>query len=288
MDRTLLALHAHPDDESSKGAATVARFADEGVRCVLVTATGGEAGDILNPAMDRPGVAENLTEIRRRELMDAASIIGYNRVEMLGYRDSGMPGSPDNSRSDAFVNAGFDEVLGRIVATVREERPGVVLGYDDHEWYPHPDHLRIHDLSLAVFEAAADPERFPDTGPPWEVANLYAPVLTARHMYRLHDAMVAAGLDSPFTRWTDNIPRNADDDRKLVQVEVGAQLERARDALRAHRTQVDPDGFWFQVPVEVVRAVYPYEDFELLATRSSDAVEADGDLFAGADVPRLL
>jgi mycothiol S-conjugate amidase len=105
---TLLTVHAHPDDESSKGAGTVARYHDEGVRTVLVTCTGGEAGDILNPAMDRPEVAADLPAVRRRELARAAEIIGYDEVVMLGYRDSGMPGTPANEHPEAFANAPLD------------------------------------------------------------------------------------------------------------------------------------------------------------------------------------
>ena len=158
MARTIVALHAHPDDEASKGAGTVARYSDEGVRTVLVTATGGEAGDILNPAADSPEVRADLAAVRRTELLDAAAIIGYDDVVMLGYRDSGMPDTEENRHPLAFVNASFEEILGRLVAIVRSEQPEVILGYDDHERYPHPDHLRIHDLSEAVFVAAADPE----------------------------------------------------------------------------------------------------------------------------------
>ncbi len=279
MNRSLVALHAHPDDESSKGAGTVAKYAEMGVRCVLVTATGGEAGDILNPAMNRPEVTENLADIRRRELDEAAAIIGYKEVEMLGYRDSGMPGSDANRHPDAFVNANFDEALARIVAIIRSVRPEVMLGYDDHEFYPHPDHLRIHDLSLAAFKAAADPARFTEAGPAWQVDRLYAPVFTARRLYTLSDAMEAAGRESPFTRWLDNLPRDAADDRALTHVEMGAYIEQARDALRAHATQVDPNGFWFQIPTAMIRDVYPYEDFELLA-ESEEGDKPEHELFS--------
>jgi mycothiol S-conjugate amidase len=278
----ILALHAHPDDESSKGAGTVARYAADGARAVLVTATGGEAGDILNPAMDRPEVAARLAEIRAEELETAAAILGYAEIVMLGYRDSGMPETDDNGHPDAFVNADPEEALGALVAIARSERPEVVLGYDDHERYPHPDHLRVHDLSLELFDAAADGDRFPDAGPPWEIAKLYAPVFTARRILSLHRAMEERGLESPFTRWVGVIDETREDDRRLTRIDVGEYVETARDALRAHRTQVDPEGFWFQVPTEVVRTVYPYEDFELLRSRVGWQ-EGEEDLFAGIE-----
>ena len=279
---TVVALHAHPDDESSKGAGTVARYVDRGVRAVLVCATGGEAGDILNPAMDQPEIAARLSELRAEELREAAAIIGYDEVIPLGYRDSGMPDTEHNVHPDAFVNASFDEVLERTVAIVRRERPEVLLGYDDHERYPHPDHLRIHDLSLAVFEAAADPDRFPDSGPPWAVSRVYAPVFMVGRIRSLHQAMLDRGDESPFERWIERL-EDAEDDPDVVRahIDVTGYVERARDALRAHRTQIDPDGFWFQVPLDVVESVYPYEDFELLASRDDEtSPEATSDLFA--------
>ena len=279
---TLLALHAHPDDEASKGAGTVARYTDEGVRAVLVTATGGEEGDILNPAMDRPGIAERLPEIRSAELHAAAAILGYDEVIMLGYRDSGMPGTEANARPDAFVNAAPDDVLERIVTVVRRVRPDIMLGYDDHEWYQHPDHVRVHDVSLEVFAASADPARFPDAGPAWEIAKLYAPVFSVERITRLHTAMEQRGLDSPFARWLDRVDGAEPTDRAITRIAVGSYIERGRDALRAHRTQVDPDGFWFQVPTEIVQDVYPYEDFELLASRVGPDT-ADDDLFSRAE-----
>ena len=276
MSRTIVALHAHPDDESSKGAGTIARYSDMGVRTVLVTATGGEAGDILNAAADTPEVRADLTAVRRAELHDAAAIIGYDDVVMLGYRDSGMPDTFENRHADAFVNAPFDEVLGRLVAIVRSEQPEVIIGYDDHEWYPHPDHLRIHDLSEAVFNAAADHGSFPDAGEPWAARRLYAPAFSLRRIRMLGEAMSDRGLESPFDRWIAGVDPDAVDP-PLTQIDVGAYLERARSALRAHRTQIDPNGPWFQIPSDIILSVYPYEDFELIASR-------DNALPTGADL----
>ena len=283
MSRTILALHAHPDDESSKGAATVAKLVDEGVRAVLVTATGGEAGDILNPAMDTPEVMEHLTEVRQAELKEAARIIGYEHVEMLGYRDSGMPDSPDNARPDAFCNQPMDHVLERIVTIVRRERPEVVLGYDAHEFYPHPDHLRIHDLSLRLVEAALDGDRYPDAGEPWEISKLYAPVFASARLQVLHEAMVARTGESPFTNWLERLDGYDEPARHMMRYNVSGYIERGRDALRAHRTQVEPDGFWFSVPTDVVESVYPWEDFELLYS-ASPWDPAESDLFSGVDL----
>ena len=276
----MIALHAHPDDESSKGAATVAKYVDDGVRAVLVTATGGEAGDILNPAMDRPEIVANLAEVRRQELAEAARVIGYHDVIMLGYRDSGMPDTQDNARPDAFTNAEGSEVLGRLVEIVRRERPHVVLSYDSHERYPHPDHLAIHRYGLELFTAAADPALFPEAGPPWSILKMYAPVFSVARVVALHEAVLATGAESPYADWIERFDPDADLGKRLTSVDVSTTLGRGRDALRAHRTQVDPDGFWFSVPEDLVLATYPYEDFELLAARVP-IENGERSLFAG-------
>ena len=278
MAKTILALHAHPDDESSKGAATVARHVAEGWRAVLVTATGGEAGDILNPAMDRPEVVADLARIRRDELAEAAEIIGYADVVLLGHRDSGMPDSDHNRAPGALWNQPYDDVLEQVVTIVRRERPDVVLGYDDHEFYPHPDHLVIHRLTVDIRDAAADAKRFPGAGPPWEIERVYAPVFSVERITALHEAMLERTGTSPFTGWLDRLDDlEATDRPEIRRVDVTGYIEQGRNALRAHRTQIDPDGFWFMVPTEVVEAIYPWEDFELIAPAGPDPGE-DGAL----------
>lgn len=280
MSRSLLAIHAHPDDESSKGAATVAKYVAEGVRAVLVTATGGEAGDILNPAMDTAEVSENLAEVRAAELAAAARIIGFDDVVMLGYRDSGMPDSEANGHPEAFCHQSFDDVLGKLVEIVRSERPDVVLGYDAHEFYPHPDHLRVHELSKALVAAAADGSMFPDLGAPWQITKLYAPVFTSDRITALHQAMLDTVGESPFALWIERMGAFEDPKRQLTKVDVTGFVDLGREALRAHRTQVDPDGFWFAVPTDLVESVYPWEDFELLYSGVGWS-EGEDDLFFG-------
>lgn len=273
MPERLLAIHAHPDDESSKGAATVSRCVSKGADAMLVTATGGEAGDILNPAMGRPEIVENLTQVRRGELEEAARIIGYGSVTLLGYRDSGMPDTQDNARPEAFCNQDPETVLERLVGIVRAFKPHVVLGYDSHEFYPHPDHLFVHRLSVDLFVAAADPERFPDAGEPWQVVKLLAPVFTIERIRALHEAMLDRTGESPFSGWLERLGEAEEFERQMMRVDVTGFIEQGRDALRAHRTQVDPNGFWFAVPTEVVEEFYPWEDFEVLAS----VVEVDSD-----------
>src|SRR5690606_30120299 len=144
-----------------------------GVRTTLVCATGGEEGDILNPAMDSPENKADLARLRREELERAAEAIGFDEVVMLGYRDSGMPESAANANPTAFANAPFEEALERLVAVVRRTRPQVLIAYGpDHGGYPHPDHIRVHDIGIAAFDAAGDPDRFPEAGEPWTPLKL--------------------------------------------------------------------------------------------------------------------
>jgi len=274
----LLCVHAHPDDESSKGSPTVRRYADEGVRCVLVCCTGGEAGDILNPAMDRPEVRRRLPEVRRQELARAAEIIGYDEVVHLGYRDSGMPGTEANADPRCFARASEDEAVGRLVAEIRRARPQVVVTYaDDQQGYPHPDHLRVHDVSVRAFDAAGDPEAHPGAGPAWQPSKLYYSVWSRRRATATHEKYLELGLDSPFTdEWLD---RPSLDDRLTTHVDITATHDVRRHALLAHATQINPESpFWFGLPPDVV--AYPYDDFILARDRLGCPVP-EGDLFAG-------
>ena len=277
----LLTVHAHPDDESSKGAGTVARYAAEGVHTVLVCCTGGEAGDILNPAMDRPEVRENLPAVRRRELEAATKIIGYHEVVHLGYRDSGMPGTEANAHPGAFANAPLDEAVGRLVAVIRRVRPQVVVTYPEaqHE-YPHPDHLRVYEISAAVFDAAGDPDRYPEQGEPWSPSKLYYTTWPRRRMQEMHDKFVKLGLESPFSE--ERLARMRREEPVTTSVDLTGFTEVRGDALRAHATQVDPTSpFWFGLPPEVLRTIYPYDDYFLARSRIGTTDVKEDDLFDG-------
>jgi len=279
----LLSVHAHPDDEASKGAPTVARYRDEGVRTVLVCCTGGEAGDILNPAMDRPEVRDHIAEVRREELRQAADHIGYDEVVMLGYRDSGMPGTPHNDHPDCFARAHYDEAVGRLVAVIRRERPQVILTYgDDHRGYPHPDHIRVHDISIDAFDAAADPERYSWAGPPWEPAKLYYNVWSSKRFERMHNKFIELGMESPFQERFERFRRRPNQDHRITTSVIIAEYAHVRrKALLAHATQVDPTSvFWFGLPEDADREIYVEEDYVLARSRVQTAFPED-DLFAG-------
>ncbi len=288
----LLTVHAHPDDEASKGAGTVARYHAEGVHTVLVCCTGGEEGSILNPAMDRPEVQERLQEIRIEELSRSVEIIGYDEVVMLGYRDSGMPGAPSNQHPKAFVGTPLEETVGRLVAEIRRTRPQVIVTYhEDQSGYPHPDHLRVHDISVAAFDAAADAAAYPDMGAPWQPLKLYYTVWSRAQMTAIHDRFVELGLESPFgSAWMDGPDKDAD---ITTHVDISEQATVRPRALLAHATQFryprgivaasvlgDPTSpIWFGLKPEVT-TVRAHDDYVLARSLVGGADDED-DLFAG-------
>ena len=277
-------VHAHPDDESSKGAGSIARYHAAGVRTVLVCCTGGEAGDILNPAMDRPEVRENLHQVRMDELARATSIIGYDEVVLLGYRDSGMPGTPQNEDPASFAKAPLDEAVGRLVEVIRRTRPQVIVTYsDDQKGYPHPDHLRVHEITLPAFDAAGDPDAYPEAGPPWQPLKLYYTAWSRRRIVAMHEKFLELGLESPFDeKW---FGRPAGDERTTTTVDITGYTSQRDRALQAHETQVDPTSkFWFGLPPEVAATVFPIEEYVLARSLVPTSVPED-DLFAGVADP---
>jgi mycothiol S-conjugate amidase len=276
----LLTVHAHPDDEASKGAGTVAKAHAEGVHTVLVCCTGGEEGEILNPAMDTEEVRARLHEVRMEELAESTRIIGYDDLIMLGYRDSGMPDSEANADPRCFAAAPLDEAVGRLVAAVREHRPHVIVTYgDDQEGYPHPDHLRVHEISVEAFQAAGDPDRYPGLGEPWQPLKLYYTLWSRGRFQATHDRFLALGLESPFdAKWFD---RPSQDDRITTRVDISDFMDVRPAALLAHRTQIDPTSpFWFGLPPEEARTVHPWDEYEL-ARSLVDTDVAEDDIFAG-------
>jgi mycothiol S-conjugate amidase len=260
-------VHAHPDDESSKGAATMARYSKEGHRVSVVTCTDGMAGDVLNPAMDRPGVKERMRDLRAEELARALEILGVRDHFWLGYPDSGYVKDFDGDGSqlapDAFYNADLGEAVGRLVRIVRAERPDVLVTYPEDGGYPHPDHIRCHDVAAGAYDAAGDPSRYPEAGPPWQPRKLYyVGVFNRRKLEALHAACEERGIESPFTGWLERLDPD-EPDRSTTHVEVADFLPLRSQALLAHATQVDPNGHWFKVPDELVAEIHPYEDFTL-------------------------
>ena len=282
----LLAVHAHPDDESSKGAATAARYVAEGAEVLVVSCTGGERGDVLNPRLkDDPEVHRDLVGLRRIEMARAQEALGVDH-QWLGFVDSGLPeGDPlPDLPHGCFALEPLDVAAEALVRVIRRFRPHVMTTYDEQGGYPHPDHIRCHDVSVAAFRAAGDPEAFPAEGPAWQPLKLYYnQTIAMARMRALHEAMLERGLESPFVEWMKR--RGDRPDREVTTRVPCADYFGPRDqALLAHATQIDPDGWWFGVPREVEREVWPWEDFEA-AISYVPIVEGEDDLFAGLPGP---
>jgi len=278
MTLRLLTVHAHPDDESSKGAATLARYAAEGVDVLVATCTGGERGDVLNPALDQPGIWADLPAIRRREMADAAGILGV-RQRFLGMVDSGLPAEGASLPEGCFAALPLEEAAAPLVELIREFRPHVVITYDESGGYPHPDHVRTHEVTVEAFDAAGDVTRYPGLGEPWRPRKLYYLAVLSRAWFQaLHDATLAAGLESQMGPVLEELPA---EERLPATTKIRCEEHFAtRDrALLAHATQVDPAGPFFAHSRDIEREVWPFEDYYL--ARPAGVAGIESDLFAG-------
>ncbi|NKE62225.1 mycothiol conjugate amidase Mca [Lentzea sp. PSKA42] len=283
----LMAVHAHPDDESSKGAATMARYIAEGHDVMVVTCTDGGAGSILNPAMDRPDVLENIIEVRKEEMARAAKILGIQH-RWLGFKDSGLPeGDPKPPLPEGcFALVPLEESVPSLVEAIRDFRPHVVVTYDENGGYPHPDHIRTHEISMAALDAAADPAFEPSLGEAWETQKVYyGHGFSRAKLLAFHEAMEARGMESPYTEWLANWDAGRPDvmDRVTTQVECADYFDVRDEALKAHATQIDPTSRWFAIPMEMQREVWPTEEYELVRSQV-DSTLPENDLFAGVKV----
>jgi mycothiol S-conjugate amidase len=281
LSRTLMTVHAHPDDEASKGAGTVAKYNEMGVTCILVTATGGEEGDILNKKLDTPENREQLSKIRLEELKTSASVLGYSCVELLGYRDSGMPGSNANRYPDAFCNAPIEEPVNKLVGLIRKYRPQVIITYGaDQRGYPHPDHIKTHEATLSAFLKADDPKVVTDGLEPFRPLKLYYTQWSRERIQKIHEKFLELGLESPFDeRWFSRVDAS-DKEPITTSIDVSPYIGIKRKALRAHATQIDPDSkFWFGLSEEIEAEVYPYEDYHLAIDRTGGREYVEDDLF---------
>jgi len=281
----LLAVHAHPDDEASKGAATMARYVKEGVEVMVATCTGGERGDLLIPAAAADVDELGMIEVRRREMADAVSALGISH-RWMGFEDSGYPAHLDGGEVEplppgCFADLPLHTATEPLVALIREFRPHVVTTYDEKGGYPHPDHIRTHEIAMMAFEHADDLELFPG-GEPWKPQKLYYNMTFHKaRVEAMHQAMLDAGVESPFAEWIERWQDRPDDAWRITtRVPVADYFTYRDEALLAHRTQVDPSGMWFAMPRDLERQVWPTEDFQLAISRIPTALPED-DLFAG-------
>lgn len=282
----LMHVHAHPDDESSKGAASTAKYVAEGVDVHVATCTGGERGSILNPGFNHPGILDNpelIGEIRAEEMERARQILGIKQ-DWLGFVDSGWPeGNPKPPLPEGcFALVPLEQAAEPLVRLIRSFRPHVLTTYDENGGYPHPDHIKCHEISVYAHQQAADADAYPDCGPPWQVAKLYYQLgWSYPRIKAISDEMERHGLENPYAeRLSKWVVKDEDVDRLTTRVECADYFSVRDEALLAHATQIDPHGAWFAIPHEVQATAWPTEDFQLVSSTVTTSVPED-DLFAG-------
>jgi LmbE family N-acetylglucosaminyl deacetylase len=263
---TLMTVHAHPDDESISTGGLYALCADRGIRTVLVTCTGGEAGEI---APDTLPEEHDLAEARERELLEACGILGIQHLEMLGYRDSGMDGTDANGHQDAFANVDVEVASRRLASLIRAHRPDVLITYDEYGFYGHPDHIMANRITVRAFALSADRSvHLPAGDPPWSVSKLYYTAVPYSRFEEFGRELRQRGIEPPLQQEDDSRPRIGTPDHLVTTfVDVSAVVERKRRALWTHRTQLGPDVFFSKLPPELFDQLFATEAFQLVESR---------------------
>ena len=283
-----MSVHAHADDESITMGASLAQWSARGVGLCNVCCTDGELATIVAKDMPEETTRPRLGEIRREELRRACAAMGVERVEFLGYHDSGMAGTETARRPEAFAMQPIDEVAERIVRIIREFRPHVVVTYDGRGGYGHPDHIQAHRATIVAVEAAHLQGLFPDAGEPWRVSKLYYTVIPRSVLQRAVDVALAAGMEHPFEgRDVTELEFAADDDTVTSVVDVRDGVPAQREALRAHHSQIDESFPLLSVPEDVMRDLFGNEHYQLALTRVPVTLP-ESDLFAGVDPDAAL
>jgi mycothiol S-conjugate amidase len=264
---------------------------------VLVTCTLGEEGEIVDPTMDVAAIQPRLAEVRTEELRCSAETLGVGKLYLLGYRDSGMAGTPANSHPAAFTNVSLEDATRRLVAIVRHERPQVIVTYDEQGGYGHPDHIKAHQIAAAAYERAGDAERFPegpDMPPPWQPSKLYYIVFQQESLMQLAQELADRGLPNPFAEEISAAASAADAAERQAEmsffrpaseitttVDTGEFADRVLASFRCHRTQIAPTAFPLVLPEDMARQVVGRQWFILARSRVQSEVP-ETDLFAGA------
>jgi N-acetyl-1-D-myo-inositol-2-amino-2-deoxy-alpha-D-glucopyranoside deacetylase len=278
----LLAVHAHQDDETITMGGLFALCADRGIRTCNICCTDGKLATIVDPSMPEESTRPRLAEIRRQELLSACRILGVDEVHFLEYGDSGMAGEPSNNLPEAFWSVSLDQAVGRIVEHIRRFKPHVVVTYDGNGAYGHPDHIQTHRAALLAVEAAYT-AMYPHAGDPWRVQKLYYtafPVSAARHVMEFAKR---AGVEPPFgIEDPEQLPFITPDAWVTTIVDCRSTIERKREALRAHKSQIGPDWPLLSIPAEVA-ADFADEYFQLVINRTASVAPED-DVFAGVRV----
>ncbi|OMH31421.1 mycothiol conjugate amidase Mca [Tersicoccus sp. Bi-70] len=289
----LLTVHAHPDDESSKGAATMAKYVHAGAGVMVATCTGGEQGSILNSALaSEPRAHRDLPGLRRVEMANAAAALGIEQ-QWLGFADSGLPEGdpPPDLHEHSFAMMPLERAAAPLVRLVRRFRPHVIVSYDENGGYPHPDHIMAHRVAVEAYHAAGDPDRYPGTGEAWAPSKLYYDrAFNPARFTTLHEAMEERGIESPFAEWiakrmqtdAEGNPPPGLTHETTTRIECADWFEARDAALKSHRSQVAPDGFFFAAGLDLQREVWPWEEYTLIDARVPTELP-ETDLFAGIE-----
>jgi LmbE family N-acetylglucosaminyl deacetylase len=269
---TLMAVHAHPDDEASSTGGVLARYSAEGVRTVVVTCTNGEFGDA--PGQVKPGSdghdEQAVAQLRLSELRESCKILGVTNLELLGYHDSGMPEWDYRNRPDAFCNIPQELVAARIVALIEEYRPQIVISYDPDSAYQHPDHVHAAKSAAAAVAASGLPAKF------------YQTAMRRSDWGKVMQALRDAGED--VGEWEEASPEMVlqmqEEERRITTtIDIQDLLEVKREALFAHASQIT-DSWFSKIPPDVARSAFGRESF-VRVTDTTGAALPESDLFAG-------
>lgn len=281
----LMAVHAHPDDEVFGTGGTFVRYASEGVATVLVCATRGEEGEIHDPDLDPVEAAPRLAEIRTQELLRSAQALHIGAVEILGYRDSGMAGTPANEHPECFHKADLNEATARLVRLIRRYRPTVLITYNAFGFYGHPDHIKAHQVTHAAFGLASDPSFAPTPNlRPWQPLKLYETAVSREGMRRWREVERTLNPDAARDEDDRFDPEKlgTPDAEITTRIDVRAYQDARRNAMLCHRTQIPRDSFFLKpLPEELAaEGFWGFEEFVRVRSLVA-APEKENDLFAG-------
>lgn len=273
-DLSVLAVFAHPDDEGFGSGGTLAMLVARGARVTLVCATNGDVGEISDPSLATP---ETLAQVRQEELRQAMAITGVQDVRFLGYRDSGMAGSPDNNHPKSLVQADPAEVVGRLVRIIREVHPEAVITHDSSGVYGHPDHLAVHRHVTQAFSLAGDSAAYPEQLSQglqlWTARLLYYACAPRSQFRRMWQQMLEAGITPPFaSKEVDSL--GSPDEEVTTVLDISQYVDTKIASLNCHRTQMDPNGAFAKLSPEELRNFMSTE-YYILAVPREAGPEAD-------------
>jgi LmbE family N-acetylglucosaminyl deacetylase len=273
--KRLLGVFAHPDDEGIMGGALL-QYSTLGVETGLIYATRGEVGEISDPSLATP---ETLGQVREAEMRAAAEVLKVHHLWFLDYRDSGMDGTPENQDPRAFIQANPAEVVGKLVAIIRQFRPQVMVTFDETGGYGHPDHIAIYRYTTAAFHAAADGVQYPELGPAHAVAKLYYCSFPRSVVRLMQEWLQEQGYNDWFSK-LDPEQLGLPDELITVRLNVEQWQETKARSWAMHRTQINPHSPMAHMPESLRRKQRSFEAYQLVTSRVGPDLPGENDLFA--------